>query len=87
MSLASLEFQLFDSEVVIDISPRQSTHHQFMFWEHVFKLSEHTPCKSQAHNQTSLEPLPQENLYEGNPITSPTNFVGVSACFYILLSS
>jgi hypothetical protein len=47
-----------------------------MFWEHVFKLSEHTPCKSEAHNQASLEPPPQENLYEGNPITSPTNFAG-----------
>jgi hypothetical protein len=53
----------------------------------VFKLSEHTRCKSQTHNQASLEPPPQENLYEGNPITSPTNFAAVSACFNILLSS
>jgi hypothetical protein len=60
VSLASLEFQLFNSEVVIDISPKQSTHNQFMFWEHVFKLCEHTPCKSQAHNQASLETPPQE---------------------------
>jgi hypothetical protein len=54
VSFASFEFQLFNSEVVIDISPKQSTHHQFMFWDHVFKLSEHTPCKFQAHNQASL---------------------------------